>query len=52
MSNKIISTVNIDDSVKTEESDHDDIENDYEELLNMTGFNNTVEEDKRVPKKG
>ena len=52
MSNKIISTVNIDDSAKEDESDHDDIENDDEELLNMTGFTNTVEEDKRVPKKG
>ena len=55
MSNNTITTVNIDDSAKEEESDHDDIndiENDDDELLIMTGFTNTVHKDKRVPKKG
>ena len=55
MSNNTITTVNIDDSAKEEESDHDDIddiEKDDDELLNMTGFTNTVQKDKRVPKKG
>ena len=55
MSNKTITTFNIDDSAKEEESDHDDIddiENDDDELLEITGFTNTVHKDGRVPKKG
>ena len=55
MSNNTITTVNIDDSAKEEESDHDDIndiENDDDKLLKITGFTNTVHEDGRVPKKG
>ena len=58
MSNNTITTVNIDDSAKEEESDHDDIDdiddidNDDDELLEITGFTNTVQKDKRVPKKG
>ena len=55
MSNPTTITANIDDSAKEEESDHDDIddiENDDDELLEITGFTNTVQEDGRVPKKG
>ena len=57
MSNPTTITANIDDSAKAEESDHDhddidDIENDDDELLEITGFTNTVQKDKRVPKKG
>ena len=55
MSNNTITTVNIDDSAKEEESDHDDIddiENDDDKLLKITGFTNTVQKDGRVPKKG
>ena len=55
MSNPTTITANIDDSAKEEESDHDDIddiENDDDELLEITGFTNTVQKDKRVPKKG
>ena len=57
MSNPTTITANIDDSAKAEESDHDhddidDIENDDDELLEITGFTNTVKKDKRVPKKG
>ena len=56
MSNKIISTVNIDDSVKTEESDHHDdvvdVENDDINLLKIILFIIKVQEDKRLPLKG
>ena len=55
MSNPTTITANIDDSAKAEESDHDDIddiENDDDKLLKITGFTNTVQKDKRVPKKG
>ena len=52
MSNPTTITANIDDSAKAEESDHDDIENDDDKLLEITGFTNTVQKDKRVPKKG
>ena len=57
MSNPTTITANIDDSAKAEESDHDhddidDIENDDDKLLKITGFTNTVQKDGRVPKKG
>ena len=56
MSNKIISTVNIDDSVKTEESHHHhdvvDVENDDIKLLKIILFIIKVLEDGRLPLKG
>jgi hypothetical protein len=56
MSSKTLSTVNIDDSVKTEESHHHhdvvDLENDDINLLKIILFIIKVQEDKRLPLKG
>ena len=56
MSNTTLSTVNIDDSVKTEESDHHDdvvdVENDDIKLLKIILFIIKVLEDGRLPLKG
>ena len=53
MTNNTITTVNIDDSAKAEESDNDDIvENDDINLLKIILFIIKVQEDKRLPLKG